>query len=357
MVSEMISDEIGNVSEEEIPSEERPKITDSLRDPSVNLGVSLPSACRSNICQESSEMAIIRGEETMLRSMSAGSSLVTKDFWKKWRANWKTPRCHIPEIWNIEQTRRWKITQQTVSIASQKYPGILFFESRASERLMGGGSFSSKFPRVVIKIEERHKVLAEAIRAIEGGIEESADNEIYRGLQILTNLKEVNRLPSYSIGSVRRLIDILCHPFVQSKATKFNPVLSSVVDYFVALHLKQALENEDSEYFNEVNICNNHNVLDFMNDLVKSEHYSQLIQIVTARKPQMNTASANAITILNKVGYCFVGKDLRGVFIKGANLSGGNFTRTDFSGSIMAGVNLKKCNLTMTNLFLSLIHI
>ena len=82
----------------------------------------------------------------------------------------------------------------------------------------------------------------EAIRAVENGVEESDDNRIDRGFQILTNLIDENMFLLYPFGSVRRLIDILYHPILQSKTRKLNSLLSSVVDYFVALYFKQALE-------------------------------------------------------------------------------------------------------------------
>ena len=138
----------------------------------------------------------------------------------------------------------------------------------------------------------------------------------------------------------------------QGKTTKLNFIHPSVIDYFAALHFKQVLESEGQNlgYFNQVSISNKENVLNFMSDFVDIQHHEKLMQIVTRRQEETCTASANAITVLNKVGYSFLGKELNNLYINGANLSGGNFSRTDFSGSKMVNAKLSKCTLAKTNL-------
>ena len=199
-----------------------------------------------------------------------------------------------------------------------------------------------------ITIEERTSVLLETIEAIENSLEQSSSREINRRFEELGFLAKEDRIPSYPNPPARRLLNILFHPLLRD----MTPKLNYTVDYFVAILLQQAIEsqNQDAGYLNQVNVCNNYNVLSHLEGVVTSEHYPRLIEIVSMRRPEMNTASANAITILTKANYRFLGKQLRGLYISGANLSGGNFTGTDFSRSKMKGVNLRKCTLVMTNL-------
>ena len=266
-LEDMAEDKSGEVSDKETACGEKTEIRDCLNDSVAMLGVSQTSvlACNSNIAHDLSELTLVRDEKTALKLGEAEVSLLMKDHGKEWNC----PGCNTPRIQSIKQNNKWKGTRQLFSIASQKCSDVLFLTLRASEGLMGGGGcFGSKSPKVEIKIEEKSKMLVEAISAIEKGIQESDNKHIDKGLQIITNLIEESRFYNYPPTSVRRFIDILYHPILQN--TEMGFVRSSVADYFVALHFKQVLESEDLGYFNEVNICNNHNVLNFIKDFVTS---------------------------------------------------------------------------------------
>ncbi|KAF9114250.1 hypothetical protein BGW39_003406, partial [Mortierella sp. 14UC] len=87
-------------------------------------------------------------------------------------------------------------------------------------------------------------------------------------------------------------------------------------------------------------------VIQFLSDRVKlsQDFERQLRGIVILSKTDISAtiAATNAITILVRAGMSFIGADLRGVKVPGADLSNGQFDSAQFQGADLTGVNLSK---------------
>ena len=106
MKGEMVSSMTGVVSEQEIACAEKAEISESLRDPSVALGVSQSRVpvWSNKIAHEPSEKALVEDEEAVLKLGRAETALLARDLREKWGANWK--RCDSPKIQNSSKIDR-----------------------------------------------------------------------------------------------------------------------------------------------------------------------------------------------------------------------------------------------------------
>ena len=89
-------------------------------------------------------------------------------------------------------------------------------------------------------------------------------------------------------GYSRRLFSIL-----QGKTESVRFIHPSFIDFFVALHLKQILDDqspllENLGYFNETSICDKERALDFMNDFLDQGYCQRLMTVVTSRRPELS---------------------------------------------------------------------
>ncbi|KAF9092621.1 WD_REPEATS_REGION domain-containing protein, partial [Mortierella sp. GBA35] len=79
------------------------------------------------------------------------------------------------------------------------------------------------------------------------------------------------------------------------------------------------------------------------------QHLHAIIKL-SKTDPQASRAAANAITILVRARIHLNGKDLRGIRVPGADLSGGQFDSVQLQGADLTGVNLTKVWIRQANL-------
>ncbi|KAK3821637.1 MAG: WD40-repeat-containing domain protein [Benniella sp.] len=102
------------------------------------------------------------------------------------------------------------------------------------------------------------------------------------------------------------------------------------------------------------NFVNDHSLLQFLEERVQQEQVfkDQLHAYIEYSKKdkKWRIAAANAITILVRAGVQFIGADLRGIRIPGADLSYGVFESVQLQDADMRKVNLRGVRLSQTNL-------
>jgi WD40 repeat protein len=130
----------------------------------------------------------------------------------------------------------------------------------------------------------------------------------------------------------------------------------SIGDYFVASGVikiaKEWSSTQDIEKLNSVELMERYKVLDFikeiMNECTKEDKQpiqESLFRIVRLRDPKFGLASSNAISILNYCGKSFYNQDLRGIYIKKANLRYASLINANLNGSDLENANLSQANL------------
>ncbi|KAG0294753.1 WD_REPEATS_REGION domain-containing protein [Linnemannia gamsii] len=102
-----------------------------------------------------------------------------------------------------------------------------------------------------------------------------------------------------------------------------------------------------------INIVKEPSIIQFLAERVEADatFMRQLLGAINDSKTDANVAqaSANAISVLVKVGVQFSGKELRGIKIPGADLRGGNFDSADFEGADLSDVNMSRAWLRLAN--------
>ena len=143
---------------------------------------------------------------------------------------------------------------------------------------------------------------------------------------------------------------------------RFKFVHPSHMDFLAAEALVAELKQSErgclnaESSFNQNNIVPRDNVRQFIEEMVhdeKSEFEDILRDIVlqTRTREDITQASANAMTLLNQLGNCFVkNRDFSNVKISGANLSGATLKGVSLENSELCNVNMDGCSLTSTNL-------
>ena len=95
-------------------------------------------------------------------------------------------------------------------------------------------------------------------------------------------------------------------------------------------------------------------VVGFLVDMFrgKDHHINLLWGIVyqSRSSSDISTASANAISTLNSLGLSFSGKDLKGIKIKGADLSYAIMDSVNLEGSDLTDVSMRGIHLVNSNL-------
>ncbi len=132
----------------------------------------------------------------------------------------------------------------------------------------------------------------------------------------------------------------------------------SMQDYFVARALweefNQDKKLEASSKFNRLTIVNDAAVVQFLVERVKqdAELKEKLLGVVESTKAEskFGVGGANAITVLVRAGVQFIGMDLKGIQIPGADLSHGVFDSAQLQGSDLRNVNLRTSWLYQANL-------
>ncbi len=139
---------------------------------------------------------------------------------------------------------------------------------------------------------------------------------------------------------------------VQDKANgggkTYRFIHKSVRDYFVAQTLWEEFdaqsELEPTSWFNTFNLVDDPAILDFLSERVHqaSAFKAQLLNVIERTKTETKFArgAANAITVLVGAGVSFLGTDLSGIQIPGANLSYGVFDSVQWLGADLRQVNL-----------------
>jgi len=121
----------------------------------------------------------------------------------------------------------------------------------------------------------------------------------------------------------------------------------------VATVVEQELEEDDSPLVWK-SFVNEPSLLQFLVERVQQEpaFEKQLLAYIEQSKSDLkwHTAAANAITILVRAGVQFIGTDLQGVGIPGADLSYGVFDSVQLQGANMKNVNLRGAWLRQADL-------
>ncbi len=107
----------------------------------------------------------------------------------------------------------------------------------------------------------------------------------------------------------------------------------------------KAIEASPKDVLNQLSLVKEPVILDFLVEQVKgqAQFKAQLYAWIEASKASdapMTVGAANAITILVRAGERFIGADLQGIRIPGADLSYGVFDRTQFEGADLSRVTL-----------------
>ncbi|CAG9327724.1 unnamed protein product [Blepharisma stoltei] len=108
-------------------------------------------------------------------------------------------------------------------------------------------------------------------------------------------------------------------------------------------------------FFNHINFNldpQKSNILPFLEKYLTEDLKSVLFSIILFSREtnEIDTASSNAATILNRCNYSFSNKDLHGVRILNADLSGNMFIKTNFKDSNFKATNFSKSSFYYSNL-------
>ncbi len=118
--------------------------------------------------------------------------------------------------------------------------------------------------------------------------------------------------------------------------------------------LEDGFEFDQSAQFNELNVVEDPAVQSFLVERVQEDRVllKALLAWVKASKTRedVKRGASNALTVLVKAGVQFIGCDLRGIKVPGADLSFGVFDSAQLQGSDLTGVKLGKSWLRDANL-------
>ena len=147
-------------------------------------------------------------------------------------------------------------------------------------------------------------------------------------------------------------------PTLESGLSRQGPV-SSTLDFEARANVNEMVTkpekdpNPDSPLVWR-SFVNDHSLLEFLEERVQQEPVfkDQLLAYIEHSKKdkKWHTAAANAITILVRARVQFIGTDLRGIRIPGADLSYGVFDSVQLQGADMRKVNLRGAWLRLTDL-------
>ncbi|KAK3809436.1 MAG: hypothetical protein J3Q66DRAFT_405440 [Benniella sp.] len=142
---------------------------------------------------------------------------------------------------------------------------------------------------------------------------------------------------------------VICHPEEASSTLSFEIKSGSE---------ERAARLEQEPQFNSPlvwrNFVHDHSLLQFLEERVQQEPVfkSQLLAYVEHSKydKKWRQAAANAITILVRAGVQFIGADLKGIHVPGADLSYGMFDSAQLQNSDLRKVNLRGVWMRQTDL-------
>jgi WD40 repeat protein len=158
------------------------------------------------------------------------------------------------------------------------------------------------------------------------------------------------------------------HPFKRTSDGSYGFIHESFKEYFMAKYLLFDLKNiinspkQASQTWNTILLPEKPVILKFLKEAIDSkpqEKQSDLTSFLNGwvglKEREQANVSANAASLLVRLGHSFSNQNLSGTYLMGANLSGGMFDSTNFTAAGCSGVNfsqawLRRANFTRADL-------